>query len=44
MVRPIMTARDCTFKWGRVGIGSFDDIGNFDRVILWGDPVASPPG
>lgn len=33
---PAMTAKDKTFTWGRVGIGSFDDIGNFDHVRLYG--------
>lgn len=33
---PTMTARDRTFIRGRVGIGSFDDTGRFDRVRLWG--------
>jgi hypothetical protein len=34
---PIMTAVDDTFKWGRVGVGSFDDTGQFDDIRLWGD-------
>jgi hypothetical protein len=33
---PIMTAEDKTFTWGRVGIGSFDDSGNWDDVKVWG--------
>ncbi|MHC4444250.1 MAG: hypothetical protein ACYTF1_16345 [Planctomycetota bacterium] len=36
MGTPAMTAEDTTFKWGRIGAGSFDDLGNIDRVILWG--------
>ena len=36
MTKPIMTAEDKTFAWGQVGIGSFDDTGNFDDVRLWG--------
>jgi hypothetical protein len=32
---PFMTAVDHTFKWGRVGVGSFDDTGQFDDVRLW---------
>ena len=32
---PIMTAVDHTFKWGRVGVGSFDDTGQFDDIRLW---------
>lgn len=42
MDRPIMGAKDTTFRWGRVGIGSFDDVGNFDRVTLWGRVVEPP--
>jgi hypothetical protein len=33
---PIMTAVDDTFKWGKVGVGSFDDTGRFDNIRLWG--------
>ena len=42
MSKPVMTAKDSTFKWGRIGAGSFDDIGNIDRVILWGRKVKPP--
>jgi hypothetical protein len=34
--RPIMTARDTTFTWGRVGLGSFDDSGNWANFRLRG--------
>ncbi len=33
---PIMTAEDKTFSWGKVGVGSFDDRGHFDDIIVWG--------
>lgn len=36
MKKPVMTARDKTFTWGQVGIGTFDDHGNFDDVVLRG--------
>jgi hypothetical protein len=36
MEKPYMTAQDKTFTWGRVGIGTFDDHGNFDDVVLRG--------
>ncbi|MGC3966722.1 MAG: hypothetical protein QM775_04940 [Pirellulales bacterium] len=36
MKEPVMTAVDKTFAWGQVGLGSFDDIGNWDNVKLWG--------
>jgi len=39
MKNPAMTATDTTFKWGRVGVGSFDDTGNWDDVKLWGKKV-----
>jgi hypothetical protein len=35
MTKPEMTANDKTFDSGQVGIGSFDDAGNFDRVIVY---------
>jgi hypothetical protein len=37
MQTPLMTARDTTFTWGRVGVGTFDDHGNFDDIVLRGD-------
>jgi hypothetical protein len=42
MENPAMTATDKTFQWGRVGVGTFDDTGNVDEVILWGAEVAPP--
>jgi hypothetical protein len=36
MSEPVMTAQDKTFAWGRIGIGAFDDLGNFDDVELRG--------
>ncbi len=36
MEKPYMTANDKTFLWGQVGIGTFDDHGNFDDVVLRG--------
>lgn len=39
MQKPAMTAEDKTFAWGQVGVGSFDDTGNFDDVRLWGRRV-----
>jgi hypothetical protein len=34
--KPVMRAVDKTFTWGQVGIGSFDDTGNFDNVRVYG--------
>lgn len=42
METPAMTAVDKTFTWGQVGIGSFDDTGNFDDVRLYGVKVTRP--
>jgi len=39
MQEPIMTANDKIFLSGRVGIGSFDDTGNFDEILLFGKKV-----
>lgn len=39
MEEPVMTATDKTFVTGRVGIGSFDDTGNFDELLLFGKQV-----
>jgi hypothetical protein len=36
MQKPVMTATDDTFKWGRVGIGTFDDTSEWDDVKLYG--------
>ncbi len=36
MQQPIMTAKDRNFLWGRVGVGSFDDTGDWDEVQLRG--------
>ena len=34
---PAMTATDKTFGAGRVGVGSFDDAGNFDCIAVYGE-------
>jgi hypothetical protein len=39
---PVMTAEDKTFTWGRIGIGAFDDLGNFDDLELRGTVVEPP--
>src|SRR5262249_10265255 len=39
MKSPVMTGTDKTFTWGRVGVGSFDDTGNWDDVKLRGVKV-----
>jgi hypothetical protein len=42
MQTPVMTAVDKTFVWGQVGIGSFDDTGNFDSFVLRGVKAERP--
>ncbi|HYF01152.1 MAG TPA: hypothetical protein VEJ18_19670 [Planctomycetota bacterium] len=42
MTTPVQTARDATFRWGRIGLGSFDDTGAWDDVRLCGRRVDPP--
>lgn len=42
MSNPIMRVKDKTFPWGRIGIGSFDDTGDFDDITLRGVKVEPP--
>jgi len=42
MKTPAMTAKDKTFVWGQVGLGSFDDSGNWDDFKLFGKKVERP--
>ncbi len=42
MTTPAMTAHDTTLQWGRIGVGSFDDTGNVDRIVLWGRRTTPP--
>ena len=39
METPVMEATDKTFTWGQVGVGSFDDTGNWDDILLHGTKV-----
>jgi len=36
MKKPVMTARDRTFTRGQLGVGSFDDTGNWAEVMVYG--------
>jgi len=36
MKRPVMTANDTTFRWGRVGVGSFDDTSDWTHARIRG--------
>lgn len=40
---PLMAAHDNTFEWGRVGLGTFDDNGNWDDFELRGVAVDLKP-
>ena len=40
--KPIMQAVDKTFVWGKIGVGSFDDLGKFDDLELRGTKVDLP--
>lgn len=42
MQKPVMTAKDTTFTWGRVGVGSFDDTSDWDDVKIEGVVAKSP--
>ena len=42
MKTPVMIAKDKTFTWGRIGLGSFDDTGDWDDVRLRGVKVKKP--
>ncbi len=39
---PVMTAVDKTFAWGQVGLGSFDDTGDWDDVKLYAQRAPKP--
>ena len=39
MTKPLMTAKDTTFGAGEIGLGTFDDSGNFDDIVLRGEQV-----
>jgi hypothetical protein len=39
MRTPVMTAKDTTFTWGQVGLGSFDDSGHWRDVTLRGNQI-----
>jgi hypothetical protein len=42
MKNPVMTARDKTFTWGQVGVGSFDDTGDWTDVKVYGQRAEKP--
>lgn len=32
MEKPVMTAKDKTFVWGRISVGTFDDLADFKPI------------
>jgi hypothetical protein len=42
METPIMTTEDKTFGTGRIGVGSFDDSGQFRNIRIWGNKGGRP--
>lgn len=36
MEKPVLTAKDTTLGWGGIGLGSFDDLGEFRNVMVKG--------
>lgn len=37
--KPVMTAKDKTFAWGQIGVGTFDDTCQWDDIVLRGTLV-----
>lgn len=40
--KPYLSVNDKTFMAGRVGVGSFDDTGDFAEITVWGKKVEKP--
>jgi hypothetical protein len=39
MQKPVMTASDKTFAYGRIGVGTFDDTADWDDIVIRGTKV-----
>lgn len=39
MNKPVMTAKDKTFAWGQIGVGTFDDTSDWDDIVVRGTAV-----
>ena len=37
--KPVMTASDKSFAWGRIGLGTFDDTADWDDIVIRGAVV-----
>lgn len=44
MEKPVLTAQDKTLEWGQIGLGSFDDLGEFRNVRIKGTSRGKPSG
>ena len=44
MEKPVLTAQDKTLEWGQIGLGSFDDLGEFRNVRIKGTSRDKPSG
>lgn len=44
METPVKTAKDKTFRWGMIGLGSFDDFGLWDDVKIDGVAIINKEG
>ena len=42
MDKPVMTAKNGKFAWGRLGVGSFDDTSHWDDIKVYGEKVEKP--
>lgn len=42
MEKPVMTAKDKTFAWGQIGVGTFDDTSDWDDIVVRGTKVEKP--
>ncbi len=42
--QPVMTAENKTFAYGQIGIGAFDDLGEFDDLVLRGKETVVAKG
>ncbi|MDN3669801.1 hypothetical protein QWY93_10745 [Echinicola jeungdonensis] len=40
MTQPIMESTDHHFDFGYIGLGTFDDVGKFDNIKIWGKGFA----
>jgi len=41
--KPVMTANDKNFSYGRIGVGTFDDTADWDDIVVRGTKVEAKP-